>query len=205
MKKHILLFVIFLIFTAILRLFFFEIYTVNQNSMRSTYQSGDRVLILKNFYKIDRNDIVVFNIDSENLIKRVIGLPGDTLLVRNNKLYINSKSIQTPITANVTTSKSDEIFDKAEIYSTYGKDWTLSNFGPYLIPKEGTQIEKTPENTSTYDKLNKLTIDNYYTFTKDSYFVMGDNRLESVDSRFFGPIQKLDIKGKVILDLKKFW
>jgi len=100
-------------------------------------------MFLNKLAKLKRFDIVVLQIDRENedLIKRIIGLPGEKVKILNNKIYIND----------------EEIEDK------YGAG-----------------------NTYSIDKI---------TLKDDEYYVLGDNRIISMDSRVFGPIKKDDIKG----------
>ena len=83
--KKIIYTLLFLFVLLILRVFFISIYTIDQNSMNNTYNNGDHVLLIKNLYKIKRNDIVIFNRENEDLIKRCIGLPGDSIKISNGK------------------------------------------------------------------------------------------------------------------------
>lgn len=132
-------------------------------SMKDTLQDGDIMLLNKITYRfknINRFDIVVVNYKEESkpIIKRVIGLPGDKVEVRKNKLYIND-------------SEYDEF---------------------YLA--SGT-------NTDSFD-LNSLFGEE--TIPEGYYFVMGDNREESKDSRTIGFIKKSNIIGKASLTLFPF-
>ncbi|WP_144282097.1 signal peptidase I [Chryseobacterium echinoideorum] len=214
MRKKIISAALFLLILIVLRLFFFEIYTINQNSMNNTYKSGDKVLIIKNLYSVDYNDILVFKHFNKKMIKRCVGLPGNTFKIIEGKTYCDDIILPMPNKAiNRNISEADAIA-KAEIYHTYKKnDWTLYNFGPYLIPKTGTKVSLNSENILLYKKLiensisdnfkvNENSKENEYIFTSNFYFLIGDNRTESVDSRFFGPVKENDIIGKVIL---KIW
>lgn len=98
------------------------------------------------FSDIERFDIVVVKEEDEYLIKRVIGLPGETVEYKNDKLYIDGKYVKEDF-------KHKETFD----FST--------------------------------------------TLGKDEYFIMGDNRTNSTDSRVFGPISRDKIMGKTSLTI----
>lgn len=212
MRKEFIYIVIFVFILIILRMFFFEIYTISQNSMNNTYKTGNKVLIIKNFYSVDYNDILVFEHENKKMIKRCIGLPGNTFKIIKGKTYSNNVLISLPSKALNKNISEFDAFSRSEIYNTYRKnDWTLYNFGSFLIPKKGMTKALSPKNIFLYKKLiESEDIDNLnlskkernYTFQNDFYFLMGDNRKESVDSRFFGPIKKSDIIGKVIL---KIW
>lgn len=85
---------------AIIRYFLFTPIAVDGESMMPTLEDGDRMIVNKIGYKIGepkRFDIVVFHApEQKNYIKRVIGLPGDTLEYRDDQLYINGKPIDEP-------------------------------------------------------------------------------------------------------------
>ncbi|WP_078769252.1 signal peptidase I [Elizabethkingia meningoseptica] len=215
MKKKTIFFIFFLLILLVLRLFFIEIYIVNQNSMKNTYENGDRVLILKKLYTLKQNDILIFRQNKGNLIKRCIGLPGDSIKIIDGKIYLNNKFISPPPSAILKYTSDIDIFTKADIYYNYGRKWTPYNMGAYRIPKKGMKIILTPEMISLYQTLINSEVNNnfnttnnkkwknndYYTFQNDYYFLVGDNRAASIDSRIFGPVNILDIKGKVIISL----
>ena len=211
MKRKIIYTISFLGVLLVLRIFLFEIYAVNQSSMKNTYKTGDRVLIVKNFYSIKLNDVLVFRHENQNLIKRCVGLPGDTLLINNGTIYSNNKEIPPPLTAILKNVSDADVIVRSTIYFTYGTGWTPYNFGPYIVPKKGMKILLFPETTSLYGSLIKkdnlnttqpnqesLKGKDFYVFQHDYLFLVGDNRAESTDSRVFGPIEVSDINGKVI-------
>ena len=144
----------------IVTILFIVIYVVSLHqivgtSMTPTLNNGDITILDKISYKfnnIKRNDIVsIYNEDSKYIVKRIIGLPGESVEYKNNKLYINGEEIKELYLENQIT-----------------EDFKLNEIG----------YEKIPE---------------------DMYFVLGDNRKDSLDSRdsSVGLINKSDILGKV--------
>jgi signal peptidase I len=125
-----------------------RIFLMYQVSMLPTIPEGARLLIEEvSVEQLQRGDIVVFeNPSSQNppLVKRLIGLPGDTVEVRDDKVYVNGQALDEPY-----------------IRLPQGRDYTQASLG------------------------------------SDEYFVMGDNRANSMDSRQFGPIRGQAILGRV--------
>lgn len=136
---------------VLIRTFIITPVRVDGDSMKNTLKNGD-ILLLYKLSSIDRFDIIVLDEekDNEKIIKRVIGLPGETVAIKKEKIYINDKVID------------DEY--------AYGQ-------------------------TSDYNKV---------TLKDDEYFILGDNRLISKDSRYFGPIKDNEIKGKIVFRLFPF-
>ena len=153
MKKTILewtktLLITFVLFFAF-RTYIAEAYYIPSGSMIPTLQISDRIVANKFTYKltdINRGDIVVFNppIESTNpFVKRVIGLPNETISVNNGIVYINNKPLK----------------------ESYISESPINDFAPYKIPD-------------------------------NNYFLMGDNRNNSSDSRYWGTVNINDIIGK---------
>lgn len=152
--KEILGYVIVIIIVLLVKQFIITPIRVNQSSMNNTLYDKDIMILDKISYRfnnIKRFDIVVIKKDNEYLIKRVVGLPGELVEYKDNKLYINDKMIE-------------------------------ENF-----------LHKDTENY----KLEKEIPDNYY-------FVVGDNRPNSLDSRVIGLIKKDEILGKTNLVIFPF-
>lgn len=149
--KEISPYVLIVVVIVVIRIFIATPVKVDGDSMYNTLNDNDIVLLSK-LSSIDRFDIIVLKENDNNatIIKRVIGMPGDKVKIRNNKIYINNKIIE------------DEY--------AYGE-------------------------TSDYDEI---------ILGDDEYFVLGDNRLISKDSRYFGAIKKSDIKGKAVFRLFPF-
>ena len=131
-------------------------------SMVPTLMVKDRLLVNKLAYDIrapKRGDIALFEnqqAGDDPLIKRVIGLPGDELKLRNGKLSIDGKPFEEPYVKNDPCAP--------DVPKT-------CSFGPVTVPR-------------------------------DHYFMMGDNRTRSFDSRFFGPVPEDDVIGEALV---RFW
>lgn len=157
--KEYFVYVCIIIIIILVRSFIVTPIRVNGESMYPTLKNKEIMLLNKINYRvndIERFDIVVINTEDEKLIKRVIGLPGETLKYENGELYINGKKIEEKFLKEKTT------------------DFNIEDQG----------LKKIPAN---------------------QYFVMGDNRNNSKDSRIIGPVNKSQIAGRaklVILPLK---
>ncbi len=159
----------FLNWVIVIVVAFFAAYLINHyllinaqvptGSMEETIPTGSRLFgnrLAYLFSDVSRGDIIIFKYPldtSQNYIKRVIGLPGDTVTIRAGKIYINDS--QTPL-------------EETYLPQSYlDSDLSEQNFGPYEVPE-------------------------------DAYFVLGDNRAQSSDSRVWGFVPKEDILGKAI-------
>jgi signal peptidase I len=172
------------------------------------------------------NDVIAFEIPaniydpaSEEysiLIKRIIGLPGDTIELKNQELYINSQKYRTPSFIKINLNETPIENVNKDLFP-YNNKWSLENYGPIVVPKKGMKVELDPQNIllwqnaintdygakvisveGTVINLNKQPIRDYI-FEKDYYFVLGDNRKNSIDSRYFGYIPKEWIIGKAFM------
>jgi len=147
--RELLPYFIIILVVVLIKTFVVSPIRVNGTSMDPTLNDKDIMLLDEISYRfsdIERFDIVVVKEEDEYLIKRVIGLPGETVEYKNDKLYIDGKYVKEDF-------KHKETFD----FST--------------------------------------------TLGKDEYFIMGDNRTNSTDSRVFGPISRDKIMGKTSLTI----
>ena len=159
--KEILPYIIILVLVILIKTYIISPIQVNGRSMVNTLHDKDIMILNKFHYRfneIKRFDIVVIKYEDTYLIKRVIGLPGENIEYKDNKLYIDGKHI-----------KEDYLDEE-----TFTSDFKL---------KDIIDDEKIPKN---------------------SYFVMGDNRSHSTDSRVLGVFDKKLIEGKTSLTLFPF-
>lgn len=150
--KTLLPYLLIIVVIILIRTFIITPVRVDGTSMNKTLADGD-ILLLYKLAKIDRFDIVVLDeeYDDEIIIKRIIGLPGETVEIKDGDIYIND----------------------------------------ILMPDD----EYAYGDTSDYDKI---------TLGNDEYFILGDNRLISKDSRYFGAVKKDDIMGEAVFRLWPF-
>jgi signal peptidase I len=170
-----------LILALIIRTFLFQAFKIPSGSMEDTLLIGDHLLVNKFIYgshlpwsddrflalrSPQRGDVIVFEFPMDadlpfykrrDFIKRVIGVPGDVVEVRNKVVYINQEAVVLPQEVHKGPSFTD--------------DTRRDNLSPVKVPK-------------------------------GQYFVMGDNRDRSFDSRFWGFVDKSKIKGLAFI---KYW
>lgn len=146
--------VTFALVFGVVRPFVVEAFYIPSESMLPTFEVGDRIFVNKFIYRLrapKQGDIVVFKSiegEQEDLIKRVVGVPGDTISLANGTLLVNGVAKEEPYV-------NHQVPD-------------LSSFGPISVP-EG------------------------------KVFVLGDNRTNSRDSRFFGALPIEDIEGEAFV------
>lgn len=175
----------------------------------------------------EKGDIVVFEYPGDrdelyseqimNYVKRCIATPGDTLEIKNKVVFINGK--ESPIPAHIQYLDPNVAPAGVAGYSIFpkGAQWNKDNYGPYVIPKEGDVIELNPRNIEWWCTIinrehnqkvvnvrnGKIMIQgkevNSYTIQKDYYFMMGDNRDDSADSRFWGLVSRDIIVGEALM------
>ena len=163
---------------------------VDGHSMDPTLADSEYLLVI-NKLPVDRFDIVVAS-ETENgktkeIVKRVIGLPGETIEYKNDVLYINSKETDEPYLKDYIQK-----FKEDKLQSTYsGKGFEENG----ELFRQMAQIAEA----FTVDKDGNATFS--ITLKKDEYLLLGDDRIVSKDSRQVGAFKKEQIKGEAVLRL----
>lgn len=175
-------------------------------------------------YPGDRDQLVP-NEKGVNYVKRCIGAPGDTVQIIDKVVYVNEKEFWRPPFIKYykgSSHPSNRPYPKGHgdfnIFPK-GMPWNGDNYGPLVIPKKGMKIPLNPQNVeqwrTTIDreygervvdvKNNVVTINNMpvssYVFKKNYYFMMGDNRDDSADSRYWGLVPRDLVVGQAFITL----
>lgn len=176
-----------LLFVLVIRSFIFEPFRIPSGSMKPTLLVGDFIFVKKYSYGLrlpvtetkiietgepERGDVVVFRLPSDpniNYIKRVIGLPGDEVRFERQRLTINGVMMDLDV--------NGETFDGAPVY----------------VEDLDGRVHKTLIHNPGRSKQ-----DGIYRIPEGQYFVMGDNRDQSKDSRFIGTIPEKYLVGEAV-------
>ena len=194
------------ILASVVMYLFVQAFKIPSTSMERTFLVGDHLFVNKivygiripytrvklvRFFKVKRGDIVIFRFPSEDpkefqcggrqygrdIIKRVIGLPGDKVEIKGKKVFVNDKELNeekyTQFADNNVIRRPESKISGEE----YQKFWENRQFGKLFA--EGIRDEFGP-----------------VTVPEKTYMVMGDNRDRSCDSRYWGPVPESYIKGK---------
>lgn len=182
---------------------------------------------LPSFREPRRDDILVFIYPGDRdqmspdeitlYVKRCVAGPGDTLLIKSKVVFVNGEEFPIPpdiqYLAGGTKPKNlteRDIFPK-------NSNWNSDNYGPLVIPYKGMELEMDISNIEYWRTLidreygkksvkvsgDEIFINGIksskYTFQKDYFFMMGDNRDNSLDSRYWGPVARDLIVGTPVI------
>lgn len=222
---------------------------------------------------LKQGDVIVFSLNTSLtyfVVKRCVGLPGDTISIKQGEIFTNSRLFSSPETVKNNCSfriknkkllykiidslpmegyisfdhrkpnwrsamfskkefqflqnrncidlvkKNIDLYDRSQqkLLKTPSSKWTLDNMGPIIIPKKGMEIQLNPDNFMLYEKAINLfeksivtqkngiyfingKIAKKYKFKLNYYFMMGDNRKGTSDSRQWGFLPETNVIGKV--------
>jgi signal peptidase I len=174
--------VIVVVIVLLIRAFIVQAYNIPSGSMKPTLLVGDFILVNKLVYKLSepqRGDIVVFKwpINPEiDFIKRVVGVPGDELKVEGEKVYINGREVPLRFVGSMEEDGSRKLIYEETLPN--GVKHRIALYENPLLPRKDVYISRIPEGY---------------------YFVMGDNRDNSEDSRYWGLLPRKNIVGKAFV------
>jgi signal peptidase I len=219
LKKSVQSWIIVILIVLVLRATFVEAYVIPTPSMETTLLTGDAVLVNRFIYGVkipipfsnvqiplipgtdpERGEIVAFvsPFEDRNIVKRCIAVAGDTVEIINKKVHINGRPVYEPY---VRHEDRNVYYGVKLDQSVYQEKWA------------GAQLD---------DIIGIHARDNFgpVVVPEDHIFVMGDNRDNSLDSRYWGPLNKKYLKGtplfiffsfdpggpaETILDLLRIW
>jgi signal peptidase I len=181
-------FPVFLI-VLVLRSFFFEAFRIPSGSMKPTLVEGDFIIVNKYTYgvrlpilgtqliplsKPKAGDIIVFrHTDGKDLIKRVVGVPGDHIQYKDKQLFINGEIVPT------------------DFYQP-----THDGHNPAVESTE--HLNNIVHNIYVYPHIKRIYSYDDIVVPANSYFVLGDNRDNSEDGRYWGFVPDKDLLGKAV-------
>jgi signal peptidase I len=188
--------VVALVVWFFLRTFLVEAFRIPSGSMENTLLIGDFLFVNKALYGAEvpvihahlpavrepvRDDILVFDsVEEEGLkvVKRLIGMPGDTLSMEAGQLYRNGKKVDEPYAVHADPTRSEDPGQRAKMrawqiphlasHDTASYHPDLQDWGPIVVPA-------------------------------DSFFMMGDNRDSSYDGRYWGFLPRANVRGRPLL------
>ncbi|HET7557726.1 MAG TPA: signal peptidase I [Rhodanobacteraceae bacterium] len=183
------------------RTFLIEPFRIPSGSMMPTLLVGDFVLVNKFAYGLrlpvtdtkiinigepHRGDIAVFKYPpnpKEDYIKRIIGLPGDTISVHDEQVFVNGKPLPQSYLGPITDTDPESVRTAKAGGIEHVEHIGQVTHRIILLPP----FDRAPQTDGTW------------TVPKDCYWAMGDNRDNSSDSRFWGPVPEADLRGKAFL------
>ncbi|MCU7514326.1 MAG: signal peptidase I [Ignavibacteria bacterium] len=176
------------------------------------------------YHEPQRNEVVVFDYpgNSDELyspviwsyVKRLVGLPGDTIQIKDKVLFVNGREFPRPPDIQYIDPETRRAGINESGIFPKGAGWNRDNYGPIIIPKKGDVIKLNSQNIEQWRTIidrefGKRVVDasgggitingrpaSSYTLQKDYYFMMGDNRDNSADSRYWGFVPRDKIIGR---------
>lgn len=177
--------ILFFLILILSHAFIWQPVKVDGHSMDPTLADGERLIVLSTT-SIDRFDIVVAKETEDGktkeIVKRVIGMPGDTITYKNDVLYVNGKKIDEDY-----LDEYKKAFEDDQLQDTYSYNTLFQELA-----------ESSDAFTTDSDDNSEFTVK----VPKGQYYLLGDDRIVSKDSREVGTFSKSDIVGEVKF---RFW
>jgi signal peptidase I len=178
------------------------------------------------FRSVRRGDVVVFEFPGthsgelpsgpEYYVKRCIGLPGDTINIRSGYVMVNGREVLLPSHAKSSVIAGTVQSEMVEMGQSSHLSIDGNNFGPTIVPKKGDIIRVTSSSLAAWKKFierehhtielsssGSIAIDgvetSHYVVAQDYFFVLGDNRGNSLDSRFWGFVPEDHMLGEALV------
>jgi signal peptidase I len=179
-----------------LRTFLVEAFRIPSGSMENTLLIGDFLFVNKALYGAEvpiigtrlpavreprRNDILVFDsVEDEGLkvVKRLIGMPGDTLSMENGELFRNGERVNEPYAVHSDLTRSEDPIQRAKM-----REWQL----PHLVKRDAAKYQPDLQDWGPI------------VVPSDSFFMMGDNRDSSYDGRYWGFLPRKNVRGRPLV------
>lgn len=176
-------------FTASYYSFVLHAVRVPTPAMANTILPGDYVLVKKRFFgELARGDIIVFAYPKDTSVKylfRVVGLPGETIQVRGILIYIDGQELAEE---RVIVKPDDSLAESLSELSTEGS-------GPYRV-YYSSRAKDDEAGRASDTEADTFGVKAPFRIPDNEYFVMGDNRDNSYDSRFWGTVPRSLVFGK---------
>jgi signal peptidase I len=188
--------VVALVVWFFLRTFLVEAFRIPSGSMENTLLIGDFLFVNKALYGAEvplihtrlpavrepkRNDILVFDsVEEEGLkvVKRLIGMPGDTLSMENGELFRNGQRVNEPYALHSDPTRSEDPIQRAKM-----REWQL----PHLVNRNPASYQPDLQEWGPI------------VVPADSFFMMGDNRDSSYDGRYWGFLPRVNVRGRPLV------
>jgi signal peptidase I len=188
--------VVALVVWFFLRTFLVEAFRIPSGSMENTLLIGDFLFVNKALYgaevpliksrlpavrEPERNDILVFDSVEEpglKVVKRLIGMPGDTLSMREGQLYRNGIRVDEPYAVHADPGRSEDPIQRAKM-----REWQL----PHLVRSDSGSYQPDLQDWGPI------------VVPPDSFFMMGDNRDSSYDGRYWGFLPRENVRGRPLV------